>query len=112
MTRDEWIAQIDAKPGDWQMALIAADEIESDGDELFAEQLRFRVQFAMADLEPVDDTHELWKYLTKPPDIWMLWSNNNEWRAVERAWCKANNVRFIPAFPRSLDDVYAGRELV
>lgn len=112
MTRDEWLAQIEANPGNWQMALIAADEIESDGDELFAEQLRFAVQFNRAwvagcgvEFDLVDDLRSL---------------RNGEFtgikygssRSDEREWCEKSNVRFIPAFPRSLEDVYAGRELV
>ena len=107
MTRDEWLAQIDAKPGDWQMALIAADEIESDGDELFAEQLRFAVQWCFS------AGLSLWHVILRGG--WMqktLMQERAEWRQRERRWCERTNVRFIPAFPRSLDDVYEGRELV
>ena len=107
MTRDEWLAQIEANPGDWQMALIAADEIEQAGDELFAEQLRFAVQWMQGGAYTIA--------VSLLSEIELATHNDNlrpMWRDYERRWCEANNVRFIPAFPRSLDDVYAGRELV
>lgn len=112
MTRDEWMAQIEANPGDWQMALIAADEIEQAGDELFAEQLRFAVQF-----NAECNTSSSVDYPIKR-DLELLLSQHFQGRAdgtnraAERKWCRCNSVRFIPAFPRSLDEVYAGRELV
>jgi len=114
MTRNEWLRQIEANPGDWQMALIAADEIESDGDELFAEQLRFAVQWVCCLLN--DDDGEL----LEEPVTSILEMSKKPWfgtaikelRADERRWCEQNNVRFVPFFPRSLNDVYAGRELV
>ncbi len=107
MTRDEWLQQIEANPGDWQMALIAADEIESDGDELFAEQLRFAVQWNQGGAYSV--TVNLLSEIEEAKHNYNL---RPMWRQYELRWCEANNVRFIPAFPRSLDDVYAGRELV
>ena len=106
VTRDEWLAQIEANPGDWQMALIAADEIESDGDELFAEQLRFAVQWKTGHSYKAT-VYEVGEMEASKDSI-----EESYWRRSERKWCEANGVRFIPAFPRSLDDVYAGRGLV
>ncbi len=104
MKRDEWLAQIEQNPHDWQMALIAADEIESDGDELFAEQLRFAVQWSEGGVYCVSV-----EFLDGAAGI----THKGHWqREYERDWCEQNNIRFVPAFPRSLDDVYAGRELV
>ena len=107
MSRDEWLQQIEANPGDWQMALIAADEIEQAGDELFAEQLRFAVQWTQGGVYSV--TVNLLSEIECAPYNVNL---RPMWRDYERRWCEQNNVRFIPAFPRSLDDVYEGRELV
>lgn len=109
MTRDEWLAQIEANPGDWQMALIAADEIESDGDELFAEQLRFAVQWCGQANDGVQVDYVM--AMGRERHKWFGKKDSNN-RLEERMWCERHNVRFIPAFPRSLDDVYAGRELV
>ncbi len=114
MTRDEWLQQIEANPGDWQMALIAADEIEQAGDELFAEQLRFAVQFNCAwnqyaylvDHECM--RHDLQRLLSGE----FFGHKDGANRPIERKWCRCRNVRFILAFPRTLQDVYAGRELV
>lgn len=114
MTRDEWLAQIEQNPHDWQMALIAADEIESDGDELFAEQLRFAVQFNLAEhlLSGREKQFSIVLDLRWLKAGLIISKRNGKCRADERQWCEANNVRFIPFFPRTLQDVYAGRELV
>lgn len=110
MTRDEWLAQIEATPGDWQMALIAADEIEEAGDELFAEQLRFAVQWKMTFTVMSSVSHQ--ETVAMFTCTTGMGGRTDPHRVIERRWCEQNSVRFIHAFPRSLDDVYAGRELV
>lgn len=110
--KKQFIDGILANPLEWSAFYIFADWLDDQGLELEAEQWRWRGQFFGAWGSGIIEREAFDEALTKSVDEQDYFVS--VWRGyefgVDRDWCQQHNLRYVPKWPESMDDVVKGRE--
>lgn len=113
--KNRWIADILAAPHEWDRFYIFADWLDDQGLELEAEQWRFRGQFfgqwietRIALQEGFSEIVKMLKLTVSSPDYPQIAFNRDFWE--DKIWCQKHNLRYVPKWPVTLEDVRKGRD--
>ena len=94
--RETWLQSIRSNPSDWQAMLVFADWLEEEeGDLLAAEQWRFLAAMSVCGWKARVRT---WPTFIKVPDPVFAW---------ELPRLAHYNIRCMPAYPLTIEDVHA-----
>ena len=111
--KNRWIADILAAPHEWDRFYIFADWLDDQGLELEAEQWRWRGQFfgqwscsGSAIFRLIEE--EL-KASVEDTKHWAFFVARDVYEHDE-SWCKKHNLRYVPKWPVTLEDVRKGRD--
>lgn len=104
--RETWLQSIRSNPSDWQAMLVFADWLEEEGDLLAAEQWRWiaAVSGSLAKMhKQVPLITRRWpSYNTKVPNMF----------SREKRFAADHNIRCMPTYPLTIEDVQAYLERV
>lgn len=97
--REPWLQSIRSNPSDWQAMLVFADWLEESGDLLAAEQWRW-IAVVCGDngQEYLDNSERLVRH--KP-------NYGDDLMAREKRFAAENNIRCMPHYPLTIEDVHA-----
>lgn len=100
--RETWLSQIRSNPSDWQAMLVFADWLEESGDLLAAEQWRWIAAVQSANAFDGSFPSQLWPAHPSIPGLFRY----------ERMEIERRNIRCMPHYPLTIEDVQAYLERV